>query len=328
MQATKTATVASLRPEKRGRGLDVAPNEGWLAVIGAAPYAMRRRQRQPVAGDFHARCGNRPPRLRSCARHDRRGVGAARGRPVRDDAGVQLLAFDTATPATTVALLLADGRVLTRRHEPASGERPGHVAELLPLALELLEEAGVPFARLDRLAVGIGPGTFTGLRIGVATARALAHAHALPLVGVSTLRSLAAGAHAGSEAATATLAVLDARRGEAFAAAWGPQTAEQAGGEPLLAPAALAPEALANAVAALPRGALAVGDGAVKFRDVLEAAGLLVPADGSAVHRVDAAVHARLAAGMEPDAPDTVLPAYLRLPDAELALRRRRATRS
>jgi tRNA threonylcarbamoyladenosine biosynthesis protein TsaB len=233
--------------------------------------------------------------------------------------GVQLLAFDTATPATTVALALADEKLLTRRHEPGPGERPGHVSELLPLVLALLEEAGIGFEQLDRIAVGVGPGTFTGLRIGVATARALAHAHDLPLVGVSTLDSLAAGAadHLGAEV-PAVLAVLDARRGEAFAAAW-------AGVAPLFDPIALTPEALAEAVGALPAGTVAVGDGAVKFRTVLEAAGAVVPTDDSAAHRVEAAVHARLAAGMEPKAPDAVFPAYLRLPDAELALRRRRA---
>jgi len=231
---------------------------------------------------------------------------------------MRLLALDTATPATTVALALADEKLLTHRHEPGPGERPGHVSELLPLALALLDEAGIGFAQLDRIAVGVGPGTFTGLRIGVATARALAHAHALPLVGVSTLRSLTAG---GGAEAPAVLAVLDARRGEAFAAAW-------AGERAVLEPAALTPEALAEAAATLPAGTLAVGDGAVKFRTVLEAAGVVVPTDDSAAHRVEAAVHARLAAGMEPEASDAVLPAYLRLPDAELALRARRADQS
>jgi len=227
---------------------------------------------------------------------------------------VQILAFDTATPATTVALATADGRVLARRHEPAEGERPGHATLLLPFAIELLEEAGTAWEAVDRIAVGVGPGTFTGVRIGVATARALAQAHERPLVGVSTLRALALPAAAADRP---TLAVLDARRGEAFAAAWAP------GGEALLEPAALAPEALAAAVAALPPAPLAVGDGALRFRAQLEAAGAAVPADGSAKHCVDARSHCRLAADAEPTAPSEVLPTYLRLPDAELALRRR-----
>jgi len=242
---------------------------------------------------------------------------------------MRLLAFDTATPATTVALALGDENVFTRRHEPGPGERPGHVSELLPLALALLDEAEIGFAQLDRIAVGIGPGTFTGLRIGVATARALAHAHDVPLVGVSTLRALAAAEPAAD--APAILAVLDARRGEAFAAAWvGPRTggADEIGSAPLLEPVAVAPAALAEAAALLPTGTLAVGDGAIKFRAVLETAGIVVPTDDSAAHRVEAAVHARLAAGMEPGASDAVRPAYLRLPDAELALRARRAETS
>jgi tRNA threonylcarbamoyladenosine biosynthesis protein TsaB len=233
-----------------------------------------------------------------------------------------ILAFDTATPATAVALALAGGDVLTRRHEPGPGERPGHATELLPLALALLDAAGLDWGELARIAVGVGPGTFTGLRIGVATARALAHAHELPLVGISTLRSLAAGAGASDRP---VLAVLDARRGEAFAAAW---SAEAAGAsapaaEPLVVPAALTPEALVAVVRALPGAPLAVGDGALRFRAELEAAGAVVPADDSPLHRVDAAMHCRLAARLEPAAHDAVHPAYLRLPDAELALRKR-----
>ncbi len=225
-----------------------------------------------------------------------------------------ILGFDTATPATAVALATADGRVRVRRHEPEEGERPGHARQLLPLALELLDEAGIDWAGLERIAVGVGPGTFTGLRIGVSTARALSQAHALPLVGVSTLRSIAVGAGAADRL---VLAVLDARRGEAFAAAWSPA------GEGLLAPAALTPEALVEAVGTLPCTPVAAGDGALRFRAELEAAGAVVPADDSPQHRVDAAVHCRLAAELEAVARDTVLPAYLRLPDAELARRRR-----
>jgi tRNA threonylcarbamoyladenosine biosynthesis protein TsaB len=234
---------------------------------------------------------------------------------------VRILAFDTATPATSVALALGDGRVLSRRHEPGEGERPGHATQLLPLAVELLEEAGIGLGDLDRLAVGVGPGTFTGLRIGVASARALAQAQSLPLVGVSTLRALAAGVW---ESDRPVLAVLDARRGEAFAAAWERGAAGDPQAEPLLAPAALTPDALIEAVRALPAPPVAVGDGALRFRAELETAGAVVPADGSEQHRVDAAVHCRLAAAMEPAGAEAVLPTYLRLPDAELALRRRR----
>jgi tRNA threonylcarbamoyladenosine biosynthesis protein TsaB len=224
---------------------------------------------------------------------------------------VIVLGFDTATPATAVALLRDGEPAGELRHDPAAGERPGHAAQLLELVRRVLAGAGTAWGEVDRIAVGEGPGTFTGLRIGVATARALAQATGAELVPVSTLAALAEPV-----AAPAVLAVLDARRGEAFASGW-------AGGREVAAPAALAPEALG---ALRPPGAspwTAVGDGAVRFRPVLEGAGSTVPPDGDPVHRVSAAALCRLAAAVPHGSPPgAVVPRYLRLPDAEIAHRR------
>src|SRR5204863_263356 len=113
-----------------------------------------------------------------------------------------------------------------------------------------------------------------------------------------------------ADAGGGALAAIDPRRGEAFAAAWGGNTL-------LMPPAALPPEELARAAAALPRPVLAVGDGAVRFRASLETAGAAVPPDGDRLHRVSAAVICRLGAEAEPGRPDAVVPDYLRVPDAE-----------
>ena len=244
---------------------------------------------------------------------------------------MRILGLDTATPATTVAILElgADGRelrVIERRDDPPAPGRPRHTAALLSLMVASLEEAGAGWDGLDLIAAGTGPGTFTGLRIGIATARALAHAREIPLVGVSTLRSLAAGAAVqAAHEERMPMAVLDARRGEAFAAAWG-DPREAGDTSALIAPAALAPERLAAILDEDAGTWLAVGDGALRFRSVLEAADVVVPDDDAPVHRVSALEHCRLAAGLAPQDPDEVLPDYLRIPDAELALRDRAAT--
>lgn len=222
---------------------------------------------------------------------------------------MNLLAFDTATPATVVALR-AGQTARELRHDPAPGERPAHAAQLLALATRLLADAGLGFTDVDRIAVGTGPGTFTGLRIGVATARALAQATGAELVGISTLRTLAAGA---AEAAGPVLAVLDARRGEAFVAAYDGDTE-------LVPPAAVTPQTLPTLVEP---GWLSVGDGSVRFRDVLEPPGARIPADGSPLHRVSAIALAGLAVQAPAAGTETVVPEYLRLPDAEIAFRKR-----
>jgi tRNA threonylcarbamoyladenosine biosynthesis protein TsaB len=218
---------------------------------------------------------------------------------------VILLALDTATPSTVAGVLLGDGSVFEARDDPPAGSRGEHASRLLPLVEQALRQGGVGWDDLERIAVGVGPGGFTGLRIGIATARALAQARGLPLVPVSSLAALAAGADDPLVAA-----VIDARRGEVFAAAY------QGGGE-RLPPQAVAPQELAARLRALRAPVQAVGDGAVRFRTELEAAGVAVPADGSAVHRIAAAPLCRLGAAGEPADHDRLLPDYRREPDAK-----------
>lgn len=221
-----------------------------------------------------------------------------------------VLGFDTATQATAVALLDAAGDVRERRHEPAAGERPQHAARLLAFAHELLDEVGIAFSGVDRVAVGVGPGGFTGLRIGVATARALAQAAGAELVGVSTLEALAVAAAPAAPAGAGVLAVVDARRGEVFAAGW-------RDGEQRLAPVALAPAALAERLRAGGGSWLAVGDGALRLRSELHGAGCTVAPERSPDHGVRAGTICRLALAAAPVAArDAVVPDYLRAPDA------------
>lgn len=241
---------------------------------------------------------------------------------------MRVLAFDTATPATTVALADvstaapgpgAGGSALELRDDPDPGSRPNHTRRLLELIEEVLARAGAAWPDVDRIAVGIGPGTFTGLRIGIATAHALSRARRLPLVGVSTLAALALPAADGAPGQD-VLAVLDARRGEAFTAGW---TSGTTPGRhpPSLPPAVLAPDALEAAAAQLGPGGLAVGDGAVKFAGNLRRSGLIVPPEDSELHRVTALAHCRLAVDLEPGRLGDVQPEYLRQPDAEISRR-------
>ena len=229
-----------------------------------------------------------------------------------------LLGFDTSTPVTAVGVLLDGGEVLDAYDDPPPGQRPGHASRLLPLAADLLARVGAGWRQVERVAVGLGPGSFTGLRIGVATARGLAQSLGVPVAGVSSLRALAVGA--ASEAPGATvMSVIDAGRGEAFVAAW-------AGERQVGAPDVLAPDALAGWIAArrseeAPPAWLGVGTGAVRFRSHLQAAGVVIPADGAPAHRVGAAAICLLGADAPPLPPEAVLPDYHRRPDAETSLR-------
>jgi tRNA threonylcarbamoyladenosine biosynthesis protein TsaB len=232
-----------------------------------------------------------------------------------------ILGFDTATASTAACLLRDDGESF--EVEPSFGAlsgAPAHARELMPAIAQVMERGRVSFDELEAIAVGVGPGSFTGLRIAVATARALAHASGAELRPVSSLAALAAGI-----GGPLRLPLIDAKRGELFAALY-------ADGEELRAPFAARPEEVAACAAELasrpadapprpPAGTLspvrAAGDGSVRFRSVLEAAGIEVEPDGSRAHVVRALHVCRLGAGAPARPLEAVLPEYLRLPDAK-----------
>jgi len=193
------------------------------------------------------------------------------------------LAFDTATNVATSALL-EDGRVL--------GERTGLPGRLLEDVDELLTSADAEPAELERIVVGTGPGSFTSLRMGLAASRTLAFALNAQVAGVSTLEALAAGA-------PSALPVIDARRREVFTLI---------DGEPV----AVSPSDLGTTGL---QGRTCVGDGAVRYRELLEAVGAQVPPDDSELHVPRASVHARLATDFGPA--ELVEPIYVRVPDAD-----------
>jgi tRNA threonylcarbamoyladenosine biosynthesis protein TsaB len=200
--------------------------------------------------------------------------------------GVLILAFDTATNVATSALV-EDGETL--------GERTGLPVRLLEDVHELLEQADASPAELRRLAVGTGPGSFTGLRIGLSAARALGLALDVRVAGVSTLDVLAAGA-------PGSLPVIDARRHEVFTLVEGQ-------------PVAMSPDGLSNS---LLQGRICVGDGAVRYRAILEAGGAEIPPDDSELHLPRASIHARLAGNFGPA--EEIEPIYVRAPDADKVL--------
>jgi tRNA threonylcarbamoyladenosine biosynthesis protein TsaB len=192
-----------------------------------------------------------------------------------------IIAFDTATDVATSALVW-DGEVL--------GELASRPVSVLEDIDALLRRGGVRDSQLEGIAVGIGPGSFTGLRMGLATGRALAFSLDLPMAGVSTLDALAAGAPGATP-------VIDARRREVFTLL---------DGEPVV----VAPTDLPVA-----EGQMFVGDGAVRYRKTIEAAGGSVPPDDSDLNLPRARFHVELA--QEFGLPEHVRPMYLRVPDVD-----------
>ena len=195
------------------------------------------------------------------------------------------LAFDTATDHASCALV---------RDRDVLGERPSRAVRILHDIDEVLAGAGLEPVALDGIVVGTGPGSYTGLRMGLVTARTLAFSLGIPVAGVSTLDALGAGSPGARP-------VLDARRGEIFTLVAGEYRCVR-------------PESLE-----LEDGEAAVGDGAVLYRDVLERSGALIPPDESPAHVPWARQHALLASDF--GLPEAAEPIYLRTPDAERNLR-------
>jgi tRNA threonylcarbamoyladenosine biosynthesis protein TsaB len=228
---------------------------------------------------------------------------------VRVGAAGAVLGLDTATAEAAVALTDAGELVFEDRAEPEPDGMPRHAASLIAMIERGVAAAG-GWENISFLAVGVGPGTFTGLRIGISTARALAQARGLEIAGVSSLAALARGIEARPE--RPRLALIDARRREVFGALHG------ADGGVIWEPFVAGPEALVGRIDALGSPPIAAGDGSLRFRQELEAAGVDVPPKTERVHRMAARHICALADPADRRRPEQVKPSYLRRPDAEI----------
>ena len=216
---------------------------------------------------------------------------------------MKVLAFDTTTDACSAALWV-DDKVAARRFEKLAR---GHVARLVPMVMEVMDDAAIGFADLDMIAVTQGPGTFTGVRIGLSTARGFAVATGLPVAGFSTLEVLANGVANADRKGHGVIAAMDARRGQIY---------RQVFDEDLSA--MTEPAVVDRADLAVPAGSWVVtGSGSDAYAGVTA----VVPNHGAELP--DASVLAALAArryGTDGVPLPRQLPAplYLRAPDADL----------
>jgi tRNA threonylcarbamoyladenosine biosynthesis protein TsaB len=213
---------------------------------------------------------------------------------------VLILALDASTPVTTVAVARGNARDREVLAEISTTGR-GASEALLPAVHDVLDLAGEQLGSVELILAGVGPGTFTGIRIAAATARALSAGTGIALAKNSTLAALAAPALSCSPD---VLAVLDAKRGQVFARRF--SEAGETTGIHCVRPGALAVEGTP----------LLVGDGAVRYRRELSALGR-IPPDGSPLHRVTAAGHI-ISADFVPVGYEDLVPIYVREPDAEV----------
>ena len=231
-----------------------------------------------------------------------------------------ILALDASTDIVTTAVARAEGAAVPRDRRfpgPKTGREilaeisvpsRGASEALLPAAHNALSLSGIDLDQVERILAGVGPGTFTGIRIALATARSLSLATRATLSKNSTLAALAAPALLDAKEPI-VLAVLDAKRRQVFAQHFADDGAH---GEILC----VTPEELSAEAVPLKRDILIVGDGAVRYRRELSALGR-IPPDASLLHRVTAVGHV-LSADLAPVSPGEVVPLYVRQPDAEV----------
>lgn len=187
--------------------------------------------------------------------------------------------------------------------------RPRHAAVLLE-EIERAAAAAGGWEEVDLIATGLGPGSFTGIRIALATAQGLAVGTGLPVAGVCTLDGIGLALRESDAGGADGLAVLDARRGEVFAALY------SASGERIWEPMATTPADLAKRLGELSRPPRAAGAGALRFRQELARHGADIPGDADPVHRVAARHICALAATGRVGGTGPLSPIYLRPPDA------------
>jgi tRNA threonylcarbamoyladenosine biosynthesis protein TsaB len=232
-----------------------------------------------------------------------------------------ILGIDTATSDAAVAVTREGELIYEESEGPGPEKRPQHSRILLGEIDRAVRAAG-GWDEIDRIAVGLGPGSYTGLRIGIATARGLAQGKQLPLAGVSSLAALARGISMtrqgrGREA----LPVIDAKRSQVFAALHDPD------GDLVWGPIVTAPEELAGRLdeaESVKPAPLAAGDGALRFATELEAAGAEVAPPDDEIHRIKARHICALGETVTEASPDRIEPIYLRAPDAKRWLDRDR----
>ena len=216
---------------------------------------------------------------------------------------MNVLGFDTTTDACSAAVWCGDG-LAARRFETL---RRGHVERLVPMVTDVMAEAGLDFDALDLIAVTIGPGTFTGIRIGLAAARGFGLAASVPVAGLTSLEVLAASARRFGDNDRGVIAAIDARRGQIYRQVF------DAAMVPLEAPCVVAQAADLP----WPGQWQALGSGAFVYADNAD---VEVREDG---RLPDASVLVELAKGRF-STPDATMPTrypaplYLRAPDADL----------